>query len=181
MAWLRIKMTREHMPRCARTSGSRRGKDRVEAGGEMGGGGRKAETAWGFPERTGTPAVLLQLWHTTATRKPARGRGGGGLAGGTGTSPPPPPPVVNGHCVWLPAWTPLRPGPWFSCSSQNFPLDSKQWSRPGSGADARMAAAGGGRGRERGRAGRGAREKASHPWARLGLRPASPSGPQGCT
>ena len=102
VAWLRTKMTSERTPRCVRTSGS---PERAGLGGGVVGGwgtGEERQKLPGGSRRGQGPQA--GLWHTTATRKSAPGRGWGGCwQEGQGLPRPLHRPMVNGHCVWFPA------------------------------------------------------------------------------
>lgn len=193
VAWRRIRTPREHSPRCAGTSGrparGRTGRGRPVVGKRGTGEGRQKQPG-GFQSGQGPQ----QGCFCAGTRQPPGNQSRGGGAGGRergvagedwqeGQGLPRPL-----HCLrrWSMAivfgfrpWTPLLPGPWFPGSSQACPpaiphggcgLDlglRPGWQqRQGEGED--------------GEGGEGS-QREGHPWARLELRPASPSGPRGCT
>lgn len=91
----------------------------------MGDRGGKAETAWWFPERTGTTSRALA--HYSDQEISPRTGMGGLLAGGTGTSPPPPPAYGKWSlCLVSGSGLLFCQDPGFPAPARSFPFDSKQ-------------------------------------------------------
>lgn len=139
------------MPRCARTSG---GPEREGPGGGLGGKQervKETETAWWFPDTTGTTAAASALAGYSDQEIGPR-MGGCCWQEGQGLPRPLPQAMVNGHCVRFPAvaFSPARTLVFLS-QPEASPLISNQQPRPGS----QRWGQGGRAGRRRGDRGRG--------------------------